>query len=65
MTHLFDEIRPDIKVYYFIEDGNLCWSLDEYELTRSKRRGYPYRVVDYTIDSYYGEDYNQPSGDEI
>jgi hypothetical protein len=38
-----------VDILYFIEDGVPCWTLDLDEVETCKRRGYPYRVVSYTM----------------
>ena len=41
------EIREEIQILYFVEDGESCWTLDLDEVEMCERRGYPYTIVTY------------------
>jgi hypothetical protein len=40
---------PDtVKIVFFVQDGEECWSIYKEDIEKCQRRGYPYRVVEYT-----------------
>ena len=41
------EIQPSVQVVYYIENGEPCWTLDLSYVEKCKRRGYPYKVIEY------------------
>lgn len=41
------EINDQVKILYFVEDGQTCWSLDLDDVDTCERRGYPYTIVTY------------------
>jgi hypothetical protein len=39
----------EVKILYYIEAGEQCWSLDLDDIEKCKRRGYPYFVASYNL----------------
>ena len=42
------EIPETVQILLFIENGEQCWTLNVEDVEKCKRRGYPYKIVEYT-----------------
>lgn len=43
------KVHEEVKIVYYIENGEQCWSLDLDDIEMCKRRGYPYVVASYDL----------------
>lgn len=43
------EPQDEVKILYYIEGGEQCWSLDLDDVDMCQRRGYPYVVAVYKL----------------
>lgn len=42
------ETTETVQILFFIENGEQCWTLNVEDVEKCKRRGYPYKIVEYT-----------------